>query len=134
MSIMAIIEAQCDCNLSVDSFEGSRLTCLSYGPNTLFTSTLVYSDSEGKVLASNLVGMLQSQLKATDGQTLEETSFVFLTGQQSVTSTSGGIIAGVFVGGWIVGLLTLALAIGIGAWCVMYDMLAIIIYVLVYIV
>ena len=115
MSIMAIIEAQCDCNLSVDSFEGSRLTCLGYGSNALFTSTLVYSDSEGKVLASNLVGMLQSQLEVTNGQTPEETSFVFLTGRQS---TSGGIVAGVFVGGWIVGLLTVALAIWIGAWCV----------------
>ena len=116
MSILAVIEAQCNCKLSMHNFEGSRLTCLGYGPNALFTSTLVYSDSEGKVLASNLVGILQSQLEAMNGQVLdiEGTSFVFSTGCQS--STSGGILAGLFVGGWIVGLLTFALAIGIGAW------------------
>ena len=116
MSIMAVIEAQCNCNLSMHNFEGSRLTCLGYGPNVIFTSTLVYSDSEGKILASNLVEMLQSQLEAMNRQVLDlgGTSFVFGTGYQS--STSGGIIAGVFVGGWIVGLLTFALAIGIGAW------------------
>ena len=113
-SIMTVIEVQCNCSISMDNFEGSRLTCLGYGSNAIFTSTLVYADSEGKVIASNLVGMLQSQIEATDGQALEGTSFVFPTGRQSYTN--GGIIAGVFVGGWIFGLLTLALAIGIGAW------------------
>ena len=116
MSVIAAIKLKCNCTLTYHNFEGSQLRCLGYGQLALFSSTLVYSDNEGVVLASTLVSMLQTELETANGQalSLEGTGFK-LTSTSTTYSTSFGLLAGIFTAGWGVGLITLAMAIGIAA-------------------
>ena len=115
-SIIASMKPKCNCVLTQQNFEGSQLHCLGYGQLALFSSTLVYSDDNGTVLASTLVSMLQTELETANGQalTLEGTGFK-LTSISTTDSTSSGLIAGIFIAGWGVGLITLAMAVGIAA-------------------
>ena len=114
-TIIATIKDKCNCNLTQNNFEGSQVSCLGYGQFALFSSTLVYSNDEGTVLASTLVSMLHMELEATNGQALnlEGTGFK-LTSTES-TSTAAGVLAGIFMAGLGVGIITLALAMGIAA-------------------
>ena len=112
-SLLATMKPKCNCNLTQQNFEGSQLQCLGYGQIqlVLFSGTLVYSDDEGTVLASTLVSMFKTEL----GQKLNFEGSGFNLTNTTINSTSSGLLAGVFIAGWGVGLITLAMVIGITA-------------------
>ena len=112
-SIITTMEPKCNCSLTQQNFEGSQLQCLGYDQMQLilFSGTLVYSDDEGTVLASTLVSMLKAELRHK--LNLEGSGFNLTN--TTINSTSLGLLAGIFIAGWGVGLITLVLVIGIAA-------------------
>ena len=124
--LLPVIKEECNCDFSISNFQDSTITCDELGEVVTFDLTVVYSTEDGAITATSINEFVQNWLINGDktttitlsGETLQVSRpscpLAVSQSHQNV-DVSAGIIAGLFCGGVLFGVL-LILIPSIIAW------------------
>ena len=120
-SLSGVVRDQCSCNFTSINLEDSQLTCSDDGMRATFTTTVAYSSNSGDTTATNMIYTLHSWATINGAGANVQIGGTTATVSQVCTpscdgsnaSNSGGLTAGLFIGGLAVGIILLAIPVAI---------------------
>ena len=117
-SLSAVVHDQCSCNFTSTNLEDSQLTCSDDGIGVILTTTVVYSSDSGDITASDMINALKSWAAINSdaslgigGVTATVSQVCSPSCETPSPSNSGVVAAGSFIGGFILGMILLAVPV-----------------------
>ena len=122
-----MVHDQCSCNFTFAHLEDPQLTCSDDDNEIIFTTTVVYSSDSGDITATDIINVLNSWA-AISGAAISGADALLEIGGNMATirqvcspsceiptplhgNNLGGVAAGTFIGGLVLGMILLAIPV-----------------------